>query len=280
MFQCWLYKLDVDRLEKRSLANDELSLDAFVLSLPEGVYTTMRTVGKIRIFQFRYHLNRLIESYSLSKGIFPFDINKIRQPLFVIINEFLAKELRIRIHIPLNSPETVYFLLEELTTPQKSDFEQGVSVNTNQLSRNNPKAKLTSFIRKSEKIKKYCKEHFLEESLLINSENQLLEGLSSNFFAVLDNTIYTADKEVLSGATRDIILDEARNANLELNYCPITYDQINDIDEAFISSTSRGLLPVIKIDNFKIANGKPGKISKLLMGRLNERMLFESENII
>jgi branched-chain amino acid aminotransferase len=97
---------------------------------------------------------------------------------------------------------------------------------------------------------------------------------------VLDNTIYTADKEVLSGATRDIILDEARNANLELNYCPITYDQINDIDEAFISSTSRGLLPVIKIDNFKIANGKPGKISKLLMGRLNERMLFESENII
>ncbi len=280
MLQCWLYKLDVDRLEKLFLENEELSLDTFVLSLPEGVYTTMRTVGKIRIFQFRYHLNRLIESYSLSRGIFPFDIEKIRQPLFATINEFPAKELRIRVHIPFNSPEMVYFLLEELTTPEKSDYEQGVSVNTNKLSRNNPKAKLTSFIRKSEKIKKYCKENFLEESLLINSENQLLEGLSSNFFTVLDNIIYTADREVLSGATRDIILEEARKANLEINYCPITYERINEIDEAFISSTSRGLLPVIKIDGFQVGNGKPGKISKLLMVRLNERMFFESENII
>ena len=280
MFQCWLYNFELEKLDKCTSINEKQSKEEFVLSLPEGVYTVLRTVGKTKIFQFRYHLNRLNESYSLSQGAFSCDIDKIRQPLFEIINDFSADEIRIRIHIPFGSPCEAYLILEELTTPGKSAYENGVIVNTNTLSRNNPKAKLTAFILESKKIKEFCIENQLEDSILINKENKLLEGLSSNFFAVLHEKIYTADREVLSGATRDIILDEARNANIEVQFNPITYDQIDEIDEAFISSTSRGLVPVIKIDDVQIGNGRPGRISKFLLQGLNERMTFESENII
>jgi branched-chain amino acid aminotransferase len=280
MFQCWKYNFELENLVKYPIVNEKQSMEEFVLSLPEGVYTVLRTVGKLKIFQFRYHLNRLIESYSLSQRAFPYDINKIRAPLFEVIKEFPTEEIRIRIHISFNLPCEAYLIFEELTTPGKFAYENGVSVNTNKLSRNNPKAKLTSFIRRSEHIKKYCLKNQLEDSILINSENQLLEGLSSNFFAVLHNKIYTADSEVLSGATRDIILDEARKANFEIHFVPITYNQIDSLDEAFISSTSRGLLPVVKIDDVQIGNGIPGKVSKFLLRKLNERMFFESENII
>lgn len=280
MFQCRIYKFELDKLGECPFINEKQSKDEFVLSLPEGVYSVLRTVGKTKIFQFKYHLNRLNESYSISQGVFPCDIDKIRQPLFKIVNDFPADEIRIRIHIPFNYPCEAYLILEELTTPEKSAYENGVSVNTNTLVRYNPKAKLTAFIHKSEKMKEFCNENQLEDSILINKENKLLEGLSSNFFAVLHENIYTADTDVLSGATRDIILDEARKANIEVIFNPITYDQINEIDEAFISSTSRGLLPVIKIDDVQIGNGRPGSISKLLLHGLNERMIFESENII
>lgn len=280
MFKCWSYQFKANKLEEYPIANEYQSLDQFVLSLPEGVYSTLRTVDKNRIFQFKFHLNRLMESYTLSKGLFPYDINKIRPPLFKIINQFPANELRIRIHIPFISPVCVYFILEELTTPDKLAIENGVRVNTNRLSRNNPKAKLTSFIKNSEKIKAFCKNNSLEESIILDTENKLLEGLSSNFFAVRNNVIYTADQEVLSGATRDIILDEVTSAGFKIEYFPITYEQIGGIDEAFISSTSRGLLPIIEIDHVQIGNGKPGKISKLLINKLNERMILESENII
>ncbi|MBW6472391.1 MAG: aminotransferase class IV [Anaerolineaceae bacterium] len=280
MYKCWLYYFDRGLIEEFPILRTDNTVEQFVLKLPEGVYSTLRTVQKTKIFQFSFHLKRLVESYSLSKNFFHFDITKIREPLQKIINDYPAEEVRIRMHIPLREPEKCYIILEELSTPGKKAYESGVRVNTNNLTRNNPKAKLTSFIQKSEKIKKFCKANNLEESIILSPGKKLLEGLSSNFFAVQNKQIFTADIEVLSGATRDIILDEARKAKIEINYSPISYDQIEKIEEAFISSTSRGLLPVIKIDDKQVGNGRPGKITTFLLSKLNERMLMEAENII
>jgi branched-chain amino acid aminotransferase len=280
MYECWLFYFDREQIEEYPIARNDKSVDHFVSTLPVGVYSTLRTVQKNMIFQFSFHLNRLVESYSLSKNSFHFDVNKIRTPLNKIINEYPAEEIRIRIHIPLSEPEKCYIILEELSTPEKFVYKNGVCVNTNNLIRKNPKVKLTSFIHKSEEIKNYCKENNLEESLILSPERKLLEGLSSNFFAVQNNHIFTADSEVLSGATREIILDEARKAKIEINYSPIRYDQIEKIEEAFISSTSRGLLPVIKIDDKQVGDGRPGIITNYLLSRLNERMLMEAESII
>jgi branched-chain amino acid aminotransferase len=280
MYKCWLYYFDRDRIEEYPIVRKDRTVDQFVLKLPVGVYSTLRTVQKNKIFQFSFHLHRLVESHSLAKNSFNFDINKIRSPLNRITNEFPADEVRIRIHIPLSEPEKCYIILEELSTPGKLAYKNGVYVNTNNLTRNNPKAKLTSFIQKSEKIKNFCKENKLEESIILSPDKKLLEGLSSNFFAVQNMQIFTADREVLSGATRDIILDEARKAKIEINFSPISYDQIEKIEETFISSTSRGLLPVVKIDDKQVGDGKPGKITNYLLSRLNERMLIEAESII
>jgi len=280
MYKCWLYYFDSEHIEEFPIVRKANTVEKLVLTLPEGVYSTLRTVQKNKVFQFSFHLNRLVESYSLSKNSFHFDINTIRKPLHKIINEYPAEEIRIRFHIPHSEPEKCYIILEELSTPGKLAIENGVCVNTNNLIRSNPKAKLTSFIKKSEKIKKYCKENNLEESIILSPERNLLEGLSINFFAIRNKIIYTAENEVLSGATRDIILDEAQKANIEINFFPINNDQIDKLEEAFISSTSRGLLPVIKIDGRQIGDGKPGKITNYLLSRLNERMIIEAEDII
>jgi branched-chain amino acid aminotransferase len=256
------------------------TIDQLILTLPVGVYTTLRTVHKNRIFELKHHLGRLIESINLSGLKFPYKIDEIRDPLSKLIEKFPAKEVRIRLFIPLEEVNKCYIILENLVIPADNDYKFGVKVNTNKLFRKNPKAKLSSFIKNSEKIRIFCKENDLEESIILNTKNELLEGISSNFYAVINGEIYTADKEVLDGVTRRIILDEAQKANISINFLPLTYDQIGIITEAFISSTSRGVLPVISIDSHKINDGIPGKVTKLLMDKMIERMLSKSEEII
>jgi len=276
----WVINLQTKKYSKQEFDRPNLSMDEIVSQLPSGVYTTMRTVCKTKIFQFQYHLNRIVESYQLSSGKFPYEINNLRHCLHTFIQEFSSNEVRIRIQIPLSEPHLAYVILEELTIPTPEDYKNGVSVITNKLIRDNPKAKLTSFIVKSEDIKKKLREQKYEESIIINSQNQLLEGLSSNFFAVKNFKIFTAEKDVLNGATREIIIEEARKANIPVILEAITIDEMHNIDESFITSTSRGLLPIVKIESKQIGDGKPGSISMLLMDKLNMRMIMEAENII
>ncbi|MDO9085844.1 MAG: aminotransferase class IV [Anaerolineaceae bacterium] len=279
-YWCYQYNFIQKTCFENTVEDRYSSIDQYVLSLPIGVYTTVRTVQKTRIFQFKFHLERLVESINLSGAYFPYCIDDIRQSLFRIIENFPSNEVRIRFYIPLNDVDICFIILEELVIPTKIAYKIGIKVNTNTLTRENPKAKLTSFITKSEKIKRFCRENGFEESLMLNANNNLLEGLSSNFFAVIHGEIYTAENDVLDGATRRIILEEAHKENLTIHLKPINYDQLGSISEAFISSTSRGVLPVIFVDGFQINDGKPGRITTYLINRLNERMIDESEKII
>ena len=276
----WLYKFTSKSLEELQFGNELISVDAFITSLPTGVYTTLRTVGKTKIFQLDFHLSRLRESLHLMNVNIDFSLNEIRNPIKEVVTNFPSDEVRIRLFIPITNVEECYLILEPLNQAGSSSKINGVIVSTNTLSRVNPKAKLTGFIKKSEVLKQFCKEHDLEDSIMVNSKNELLEGLSSNFFAVIDDVLYTAADEVLNGATREIILKEAEKENVQIKYQPITYSNLIDIDEAFISSTSRGILPVIKIDDQLIGTGHPGKITKLLMKKLNIKLKEDAEEII
>lgn len=99
---------------------------------------------------------------------------------------------------------------------------------------------------------------------MVGEDGRLLEGLSSNFFGVQGGTIYTADEGVLSGITRQLVLEEIRQRGLPICYDGLPVDQISSLDEAFITSASRAVLPVVEIDGQPVGCGKPGPVSKTL----------------
>lgn len=280
MIHCWVYNFENKSLQELPLKDEFDSIDEFVLSLPIGVYTTLRTVGKSKVFQLNYHLQRLVESFFLSNTQFPFNIDDLRLPLHSLVGRYFKNELRIRIFIPIENSHICYLIFEELIEPDSSAYTVGVTVGINDLIRENPKAKLTSFIQNSREIKNLCKKNNLEESIIVNDRSEFLEGLSSNFFAVLENIIYTADEAVLSGSVREIVLDEIVEAKLSIKLKPIVYKDIEKLSEAFITSTSRGVLPVIRIENKIVGSGKPGEITSYLSEKLAERLISEAEEII
>jgi branched-subunit amino acid aminotransferase/4-amino-4-deoxychorismate lyase len=114
---------------------------------------------------------------------------------------------------------------------------------------------------------------------MIGEDGCLLEGLSSNFFAIKDGAIYTAEAGVLSGITRSMVLNAISEKHLPLCLQGICVSDIGKLNEAFLTSASRGILPIVAIDNQPVGDGHPGPITRLLMDGYEELVNQNLETI-
>jgi branched-chain amino acid aminotransferase len=275
----WVYDFKTDEVTKISIEKETAQPEAIIASLPSGVYSTFRTIGKTRAFQLSAHFQRLIESLELSKQVFPYSFDQLRKPLKLLLEALEGEAHRVRLQIPLSDLSRCYLLVEPLQPYPPSVYKHGVSVKTNHLERNNPKAKLTDFVANSQDEKDFIKNTGLEESLILDQDSFILEGLSSNFFAMKNGRIWTASQNILEGITRKIILELAQESGIEILYSPVNYADLDSLQEAFISSTSRGVMPVVKIDSYLVGDGKPGRVTRQLMQAFDGRFFSEFEEI-
>ena len=87
------------------------------------------------------------------------------------------------------------------------------------------------------------------------------EGSSSNAWIVTrDGALVTrkADRAILRGITRTVLLDLLRAHNLVLDERPFTVAEAQGAREAFITSASQTVMPVVRIDGRPVGNGAPG----------------------
>ena len=98
------------------------------------------------------------------------------------------------------------------------------------------------------------------DTLLLDENGNILEGLGANFYAVMNDTLRTANEGVLYGTSRQIVLEVAPDV-LPVVTEPVTTDDTPRLQEAFISSSSRTVLPVVEIDGVTIGDGTPGKFT-------------------
>jgi branched-chain amino acid aminotransferase len=104
------------------------------------------------------------------------------------------------------------------------------------------------------------------EYLLLDREEKILEGSSSNFYVICDGVLYTAGDGVLEGITRKIVLQElAPTLALPIRFEAPALSQVETFAEAFLSSSSRGLIPVVNIAGTPIGDGRPGPVTRKLM---------------
>ncbi|WP_127105696.1 D-amino-acid transaminase [Pararhodobacter zhoushanensis] len=89
------------------------------------------------------------------------------------------------------------------------------------------------------------------------------EGTSNNTYIVKGNSIITRElsHDILHGITRAAVLRFAREAQMEVIERPFTIAEAQEADEAFITSASAFVMPVIEIDGAVLGDGKPGKVA-------------------
>ena len=102
---------------------------------------------------------------------------------------------------------------------------------------------------------------------MIEDDGYVNEGTSNNAYIIdKNNTIITRElsSKLLAGVTRNTILEVAEKLKLTIEERPFTITEALEANEAFISSASNLILPVISINKNKIGNGEMGPITEIL----------------
>jgi branched-chain amino acid aminotransferase len=229
---------------------------------PEGIYTVARTFQQTKTVLFDAHLDRLEQSARL-EGI-ALDLNRswLRQGLAHFLDESGFQESRFRITIPKDNPGTIWLAAEPLKPVPPELRQKGVMVATCAVTRPNPGAKSNTWVGlRNQAIKRISDQAY--EGIILSQEGWLMEGFGSNFYAILEGKLFTADQNILHGIARRIVMEIAPGF-IEIQLSPIHQDQLPLLAEAFLTSSSRGIVPITQVDQTIIADGFPGDLTRTL----------------
>jgi branched-chain amino acid aminotransferase len=250
-------------------------------ALPEGAYTTFRTYAGNRVLRLAQHFRRLEESCALMRQHGAINDAVARKGIAGVIAEMGYTESRFRLTF---APPRLFISIEPFTPYPLALYESGVRCVSVTLNRNNPHAKSTTFIASAAEAYKALPAD-AHEGLMIAGDGSVLEGLSSNFFAILPSPasgagggghiLHTEEARALIGVTRSLVLEVAKEV-LPLSTEAVKYNDLPAVSECFITSVSREILPVVKIDHLVIGDGAPGPITRELMARLHALVAREA----
>jgi branched-chain amino acid aminotransferase len=257
-----LWKITGQGSEEIRLA-DLSSLDSVTRQLPAGLYSTFRTFQhRTHSLDLKTHLDRLYLP-AARQGIRPSAASSdLRREMTSLLQAYPADEARVRISMSMDGQ--VYLALEPLQLLPRSIYELGVRVVATQAHRKNPTLKSTAFISASQAERAYLAEQKAFEGLIVHN-GHILECLTSNFFYVKNEKLGTAQRGILNGVTRHEALRIAHSAGIKILYEPLSMDDAGRIEEAFLTSSSRGIVPIVDLNGTRVGTGEVGPMTKRLM---------------
>jgi len=243
-----------------------------------GICDIMRTFNGVPYF-LDEHINRLVASGKKIGLSLPWTTHEIK----TIVRKTLEKnkqtaEANIRIVItagsspdyltPSGTPRLIVMVTPIKKLPEEW-YSNGVKVITIFQERPLAGAKVTAYIPAAMALKQ-AQQSGAVEAVYVNTQNQALEGTTSNLFAFFGQTLVTPPAQgILKGITRKLILSLA-NAFFQIEEKPLFLDQLLAADEVFITGTNKGVVPVVQIDDTLISLGKPGKNTRKLIQELDK----------
>ncbi|MGV3569802.1 MAG: aminotransferase class IV [Ramlibacter sp.] len=100
--------------------------------------------------------------------------------------------------------------------------------------------------------------------LLTDAQGNVVEGPGFNVFAVRDGALVTPREGVLEGITRRTVIEMAQALGIAVELRALPAGELRTADEAFLSSSGGGVLPVTRVDGVAIGNGEPGPLTRRL----------------
>lgn len=222
-----------------------------------GIFETLRTYDNKKLFKAEDHIKRLFQSAKKIDLKISYTKNQILQMLKKVIKKSGSKIQRLKI-IAINEG----IIITSITFKDDENlYKFGVSCKTVICNRAIPEVKsisyLPSFLSHQQAEKYGC-----YEAILIDKTGEVFEGAYSNIFWFENNNLCTRKTEILEGITRDTVL---KISPFPLKFKTITLKNLLKQKEIFLTQSTRGIVPIIKIDNKKIGQRVPGEKTKLLI---------------
>jgi branched-chain amino acid aminotransferase len=150
-------------------------------------------------------------------------------------------------------------------------YEDGIRVAAVGVRRNHPQA-LDPAIKTSNLLNnvlavREAQARSAEEAILLNQEGFLAEGASTNVFFATSSVLRTPPLAagILAGITREVTLELAQDLGIAVRQEPVRLDELLAADEAFLTSTTREVVPLREVDDHVIGDGRPGPTTRRLL---------------
>jgi branched-chain amino acid aminotransferase len=229
-----------------------------------SVFESLRTYNRSP-FHLDEHLTRLYRSAGLIEMTIPWSREYFTDVIRDIIARNVYKNASIRLFITggvsedgilPSDPPTSIVMITQLGERNMELFARGCELITTKLQRISPEAKTANYVSAVRALKEAVRRN-AADALFVNERGQVLEATRSNFFIFRGDTLITPRKGILIGVTRNVVLELAR-ARFAVDERPILLEELALADEAFITSSSKEITPVVQIDDLVIGDGKPG----------------------
>lgn len=117
------------------------------------------------------------------------------------------------------------------------------------------------------------------EALLLNAAGEVLEGTTSNVFALAGGALATPPEEagILAGITRAHVMEVAGELGIPVQVKALPLDQLVAAEEVFITSSIREIVPVIQVDARIIGSGSPGRVTRTLHAAFRQKVGLGAE---
>jgi len=252
----------------------------------EGVYETLRTYNG-QPFLFERHMRRLRKSagmLALSVPLTDTEMDaRFRETMRAAgLGDAPDREAYIRILLTRGIGELTYdpaatptpsvvVIVKPNVHPPREVFERGVKVSIVGVVRNhpgtvNPLIKSNSLLNNALAMQEALRNGGYE-GVMRNYKGELAECTQSNLFIVKDGAALTPplDAGLLPGITREFLFEIGATAGIPVREAVLKDGDLLGADEAFLTSTTRELVPIVQVDDRTIGKGTPGPVTQALL---------------
>jgi len=247
----------------------------------EGVYETLRTYNRVPFLLDR-HIRRLRASAGYLQLPVPFSDDELGSWIADTMAAAGAlQEAYIRVLLTRGVGELTYdvqstpvpslvIIVKPLEEPPARVVTDGIKVALVPILRNHPRS-VNPIIKSNNLLNnalamQEANRRGADEGLMCNYRGELSECSQANFFIVRNGAALTPRNEagLLEGLTRNFLFEVGDEIGVEVRYETLYPADLETAEEAFITSTTRELSAVTRIDDKPVGNGKPGPVTRHL----------------
>jgi branched-chain amino acid aminotransferase len=246
----------------------------------EGVFETLRAYGD-HVFRLDAHLRRAIAG-ATELGFSPGPHGELARAVRSTAETNLAalagadSALRLTISAGTIDPESPFpgaavagptvVVTSHRLTLDPGQHRHGVRALAVPLARELPHVKAVSYLV-AVTARRRAKAEGADEALLTSPDGHVLEGASTNVFAVIDGRLVTppTDAGLLAGVTRAVVLEVAARRQLPVEIRPLPLADLLAASEAFLTATTREVVPLVGVGDRAIGTGQPGPVTAAVL---------------
>ncbi|MGY8769865.1 MAG: branched-chain-amino-acid transaminase [Pirellulales bacterium] len=244
----------------------------------DGIFEGLRVYGN-KVFRLNDHIKRLYDSAKAICLRIPVSFEEMEAAVIKTVAKNGLENAYVRLIVTrgagtlgldparTDNPQVI-IIVDKIALYPDEYYENGLDIITSSTIRNHPGA-LSPRIKSLNYLnnilaKMECTQAGCLEALMLNHKGEVAECTADNIFIVRNGKLLTppTDAGILEGVTREAVMDLAIAAGIPFAEQALTRHDVYVADECFMTGTAAEVIAVVRIDNRKIGDGRPGPITR------------------